>query len=233
MIRKIVSTSVFGTNERYIVGATRQYLLAKHFYPGWEFRLYTDNPDNFKDLDADVIHIKDGSNGTFWRFFPLFESESNLTIVRDADSRITSREAMAVYEWMASDKTFHVMKDHPQHPPISILAGMFGVKGRLDNECLKQMIPFLYGKSNYGSDQDYLHHHVWPRVKDSTITHQIYEGWFGLSRHFLANRYEWVGNGWYADDMPVYPPTTEEKDGYDAKALPESAKFSSYPVACK
>lgn len=233
MINKIVSTSVFGTDERYIVGAKRQVFLASHYYPNWEFRIYTDNPENFIDCPAKIIHIKDGTQGTFWRFFPLFESDSNVTIVRDADSRITAREAIAVYEWLASDKSFHVIKDHPQHPPISILAGMFGVKGMLDKECLYKMSEYLYSKNEYGPDQDYLHHHVWPKVKESCMTHEIYKGWFGLSRHFLKNRYEWVGNGWYEDDMPVYPPTTEEKNGYDPKSLPESAMFSSYPVPLK
>jgi hypothetical protein len=230
MIKKIISTSVFGSNHRYIVGAKRQVSLAKHYYPNWEFRLYTDNPNNFADVDANVIHIKDGTSGTFWRFFPLFEDDSTITIVRDADSRITAREAMAVYEWMASDKAFHIMKDHPQHPPISILAGMFGLKGRLDKECLEKMIPYLYSKNEYGTDQHYLHFHVFPKIRDHAMTHEIYHGWFGLSRHFLSNRYEWVGNGWYEDDRPVYPPTTEEKEGFDPMALPDSAKFSSYPA---
>ena len=96
---KIVAVSVYGERPRYIEGARRQYELAKHFYPDWEFRIYTDDAKKFESLkDAHVIEVKDNSHGVFWRFEPLFESEDNIVIVRDSDGRITEREARAVNE---------------------------------------------------------------------------------------------------------------------------------------
>lgn len=233
MINKIVSTSVFGSNPRYIVGAKRQALLAKHYYPGWEFRVYTDNPDNFAGLDVNVVHINDGTNGTLWRFFPLFESDANITIVRDADSRITAREAMAVYEWMSSDKRFHNIKDHETHDANPILSGMLGLKGKLGVEPVNAIFDYLYGEKKYGEDERYLKDHVYPFVRGSTIGHHWKHGWFGLSRKFLQNKYEFVGNGWYEDEKPIYAPTMDGFDGFDGRALPDSANFGSYPVKCK
>jgi hypothetical protein len=43
---------------------------------------------------------------------------------RDSDSRIIHREEEAVREWLASDKIFHIMRDHPYHCQ-NILAGKF------------------------------------------------------------------------------------------------------------
>lgn len=230
MINKIVSTSVFGTDERYIVGAKRQVFLASHYYPNWEFRIYTDNPENFIDCPAKIIHIKDGTQGTFWRFFPLFESDSNITIVRDADSRITAREVMAVYEWMMSDKAIHVIKDHETHNHKPILAGMVGVKGKLDQKCLQDMVPYLYGEKRYGKDEEYLENCVYPSIKEVIYEHHYSKGWFGLSRNFLKNKYEFVGQGYYLCEKPIYGSTVEEtRSGFDGRKLPDEFKFSSYP----
>jgi hypothetical protein len=44
---------------------------------------------------------------------------------RDSDSRIVSREMEAVREWLAGDRTFHVMRDHPYHCNYAILGGDF------------------------------------------------------------------------------------------------------------
>ncbi len=41
---------------------------------------------------------------------------------RDTDSRIIPREDDAVREWLASDKIFHIMRDHPYHC-VHVLAG--------------------------------------------------------------------------------------------------------------
>lgn len=47
---------------------------------------------------------------------------------RDTDSRIIPREEDAVREWLASDKIFHIMRDHPWQC-VHVLAGIIGFKG--------------------------------------------------------------------------------------------------------
>lgn len=223
-MKYIISMGIFGDNPRYLYGAKIQYQQAKVYYPGWEFRVYTDDASKIDLPGANVIEQKTG-DGTFWRFFPMFESGLNVTVCRDADSRMGPREAMAVYEWLASDKVFHSMRDHPQHRPIPILAGMCGMKGQLGPDILAQMIPRMMGESKYGADQDFLADCVWPAVKDSCFVHDLDTGWFGMSRKFLRNRYEFVGNGFDENNLPIYPPTAEERKGFDRFALPESARY--------
>ncbi len=43
---------------------------------------------------------------------------------RDADSPITTRESTAVMEWLESDYTFHLMRDHPWHCSHPMLGGL-------------------------------------------------------------------------------------------------------------
>lgn len=42
---------------------------------------------------------------------------------RDSDSAITSREEEAVGEWLASNKSFHIMRDHPAHCFFGFIMG--------------------------------------------------------------------------------------------------------------
>ena len=51
----------------------------------------------------------------------------DIYISRDLDSRINSREAAAVEEWLKSDRDFHFMRDHPLHG-TTILGGAWGTK---------------------------------------------------------------------------------------------------------
>lgn len=46
---------------------------------------------------------------------PLLDELVDTFMSRDADSVILSREQSAVAEWLASNSTFHIMRDHPDH----------------------------------------------------------------------------------------------------------------------
>ena len=48
--------------------------------------------------------------------------------VRDADSRVSPREAAAVAEWVRSGVAAHVMRDHPNHQFV-MNSGMWGAVG--------------------------------------------------------------------------------------------------------
>lgn len=228
-MNKIFSTSVFGTGRQYAVGARRQRELARVFYPQWEFRLYTDNARQFADLDANVIEVSDAGDGSFWRFLPLFESDQHIVIVRDADSRVTEREAKAVHEWLGAPHRFHVMRDHENHfaDGNAIIASMFGVKGRLPQGIANEMAAYMKQPFVYGRDEEFLDRWVYPLIKDDCLFHCQGEGWFGESRLHLKNPYEFVGNGWDEEDLPLYPP--DNGDRRDSRRERVKHRFSGYP----
>jgi hypothetical protein len=90
------------------------------------------------------------------------------------------RERVAVDEWLASDKPFHVMRDHYGHPDL-MLAGMWGgVTGLLPP--LSEMV----GKFSYNlatesrvADQKFLRELVWPIIKPGCLIHDSHFKVFG------------------------------------------------------
>lgn len=224
---KIISTCCWGNKLQYIQGVIEQYQLAKFFFPEFEFRVYTDNKSQFEHLEANVIHVeKSNVHGSFWRFAPLFESENNITIVRDSDSRFTIREVMAINEWLQSDKKFHNIKDHPRHYDFPIMAGMFGYKGKLHPSLLHLM--YQIGLNHqYGVDQYWLRF-VYEMIKQEELLHHMNVGWFSETRKRLKNKYSFVGNGYDENNVPIYAPdeTKENKEEYkfDKGVLEENEK---------
>lgn len=223
---KIVSTSAYGNDDRYITGAIRQFELTQQFYPGWEYRLYTDDKAKFESIAdrANIIEVKQG-HGVFWRFLPMFEDENNTVIVRDSDGRITLREQMAVNEWIESKFKFHTFRDHEAHYEFPVIACAFGYKGKLPNKILSIMNEYMLNTNYYTNDQVFLRDVVFPFVKDSTLIHSMNEGWFGETRKKLENPYSFCGNGFYANDMPIYPSTLAEIKNFDSNKLDSKYKF--------
>lgn len=221
----IISVSAYGNNPRYIVGMHRQYELAKKFYPGWEFRAYVDNASNYNMPDANIIEVKDGSHGVFWRFEPMFEDDNNLVIVRDADGRITQREFMAVKEWVDSNKKFHVYRDHEAHFEFPVIACAFGYKGKLPDYLRNIMHEFATKTNYYTNDQVYLRDYLWKYVQNDVMIHTMNEGWFGDTRKKLVNPYTFCGNGYDEFDMPLYPSTMLEMQGFNQKHIDKRFRF--------
>ena len=67
-------------------------------------------------------------DGMFWRFLPASDPSVDIMISRDTDSRLNSRESVAVTQWLEMGNRFHIMRDHPHHG-TQILGGMWGVRG--------------------------------------------------------------------------------------------------------
>jgi hypothetical protein len=198
MSKKVISFCLWGADPKYCVGAIRNAQLAKKVYPGWEVWVYcgTSVPkeiiDELVENNAKII-LKDENEGewtgTFWRFEAISESEVDIVISRDTDSRLTPREKDAVEEWLSTDKLFHVMRDHPAHS-TEILAGMWGAKKPI----LSDMIYLIksYTKGNFKQDdQKFLKQVVWPRVAYTTCTHD--EFFAKIPFPNIRNNVEFVG----------------------------------------
>ena len=227
-MKKIISISVWGDNPRYIKGALRQYELAQLYYPEWQFRIYTDNKNKFigQMPKANIIEFKDGSYGMYWRFETLFEHPDNIVLVRDSDSRITYRESLAVKEWLHSSKTFHTFRDHDAHFEFPIIGCAFGYKGQFDGNVFDKMLEYRSKLNYYVGDQIFLRDVIYPLVKDNMLVHSMHEGWFGETRKKLVNPYDFCGNGYDENDMPLYAPTLAENNGFDPKKSSLDIKFN-------
>ncbi|XP_064094674.1 uncharacterized protein LOC135206989 [Macrobrachium nipponense] len=142
--QRVISLSLYGENPGYWNGLPEILSQARLLYPEWKVWLYTNPRSRMKVLcpllqKHDHLRICDVTNlpqplsniskvnPMFWRIAPLGDPKVGSLLVRDSDSKLTEREQKAVQEWLESGKTFHVMRDHPQHT-TPILGGMWGAR---------------------------------------------------------------------------------------------------------
>jgi len=195
---KLLSFAVWGDNPKYLLGATRNAILAKDIYPGWKCRFYVAQEVPFpwiynlkKIRNTEVVQVPKLGDWTFSfnRFLPMSEPDVEVMISRDTDSRISIREKTAVEQWLAGDKGFHIMKDHPWHYTYPILAGMFGCKSGVIHDIKDQIESFE--KTNwYHSDQEFLKSVIYPRVRENVLVH---DDWNAEPFPTQRKEYEFVG----------------------------------------
>jgi hypothetical protein len=138
---RVISFSLYGSHRIYGEGALRNLELAPVFYPGWICRFYLDDsvPLQYQEeltaRGAEIVRVTKKSlgpmYGRYWRMWVAADAAVDRYIVRDVDSRLNARERAGVDEWIASGKTFHIMRDSACHRTRA-LAGMWGgVGGKL------------------------------------------------------------------------------------------------------
>jgi hypothetical protein len=214
----VISFSLWGSEPIYWVGAMRNIELASQFFPGWVCRFYVgadtpvENSRRLASAGAEIIplHGQEPFAGMFWRFLAASDPNVDILLSRDCDSRIGSREAAAVAEWLSSDKDFHIMRDHPNHN-VPILGGMWGCRNHLISD-MDQIICRWMSFGYKGCDQDFLRAAVYPRVMENSIEHSEFGHSFGgKTKQFPTARrdYEFVGEVFDESDV-------RNKDGWRA-----------------
>ena len=173
---RLITMSLWGSDPVYTRGALENARLAPLIYPGWVLRVYCDRStavaEELRRLGCEVrpMTSRGAYHGAFWRFLPAGDPKLDAMIVRDTDSRLNSREAAAVDEWLKSGKGAHVMRDHPHHLNWPILAGMWGVRGGIVPD-MPERIRQWHKWEQKLDDQYFLAHRVWPNVKDNCLQH--------------------------------------------------------------
>jgi len=194
----VISFCLYGNEPMYTIGLLKNTELAKEVYPDWNVWVYYADVSNdiIDQCDATMINMK-GSElpGMFWRFLPDVER----FIVRDTDSRLSMRERVAVDEWIASDKSLHIMRDHPHHKQ-TIMGGMWGIRAgdynieaRVCDWCKRDK---CWGHMHYSNaDQRFLRQVVYPDFLGDTIAHESINSGFPNSVPFPTKMedYRFVG----------------------------------------
>lgn len=124
---------------------------------------------------------------------PLLDDLVDMFMSRDSDSQLLPREQTAVDEWLTSNQTYHIMRDHPYHCVPMLggnnnikklimrklksfskrMAGMWGVKLHEDRANIVGAVAnILQGIHNmtYGFDQTLLEREIWPLAQKSMVT---------------------------------------------------------------
>lgn len=177
--RNIIAFSLWGRQARYTENALANARLWPHFYPEWRLRFYCEGDSvdaevirQLRDLGCEVIVMSRQKllyEALFWRMLVIAQPGVDRFLVRDADSLFSVRERVAVDEWLASERYFHVMRDHYMQTDL-IQAGLWGgVGGVLPplNDLLRTFK--LRHAPTRMIDQAFLGTVVWPTVRQSVL----------------------------------------------------------------
>lgn len=214
---KVISFSLYGNKQKYLSGMLRNIELAQEIYPDWDVWIYY-----HENVPLETIReIKSYSNTKLIRFHPLAgvkwsgalerlrpcsEQDVEVMISRDADSRLSYRELAAVEEWLASEKDFHIIRDHPQHNKL-ILCGMLGAR----NKILTNMNDIIskhattFGKK-YGSDEVFLEKIIYPLIKNNLFVHDEFNNYedFCYTIPYERSGLEFIGQSLGPNGKVVY-----------------------------
>lgn len=177
-MKKVISFSLWGDIQKYTVGAIKNAELAQTIYPGWEcyFFIGQSVPESIQNHLLEFPNITlfyknqpENWTGMFWRFETCYDSGIDVSIFRDTDSRISMREKYAVDQWLESDKTFHIMRDHPHHG-FPILGGMWGHK-KNDKYDMRKLLNSFDKTNRYGTDYEFFGNVLYPMIGDDKIVH--------------------------------------------------------------
>lgn len=230
---KIISFSLWGQNKLYLCGALANVKLAQTLFPGWTCRFHCDPnvPQKiFKDLEdlgaeIELMGLSVQYSGLFWRYEPINDHSIDRVIIRDADSRLTPRDAWCVSKWEESGLPVHIIRDEEGHN-IEMLGATWG--------CIPKEIPnfqelldefwdeFMQGEHSsgwfnkergkyFGTDQAFLCRRLWPLIKDKHLAHD--------------DRFHFTGR-----EQKIEPKLDRSKESYCGMVCEIEPEYQSYEL---
>jgi Flp pilus assembly protein TadD len=175
----VIAFSLFGAVPCYLEGAIANVALAKDHYPGWTCRFHCDGtvPAEIRERlvadGAEVVMVPDAwrtLHGAVWRYFVADDRTVRRFISRDCDNRINGQERWAVERWLASDRSFHLMRDHPYHADL-ILANMWGGFAGVMPPLETLLRAFPLRRTDRWSDQVFAAAAIWPQMFGDVLIH--------------------------------------------------------------
>ena len=108
----------------------------------------------------------------------VFDSleDEDYFISRDADSRITPRDIWCISEFIKSNRTLHIIRDHYYHK-MRIMAGTYTIKKGPQLSCVTDAIlrwkatKTINSANDYGTDEEFLESIIYPILKSDALIH--------------------------------------------------------------
>lgn len=175
-----VSFSLYGTDALYVRGIASACKSYRDIFPGWTPIIFVGDSvpqdavsvlqNDFNAVIMPMHGLPEDSSAMFWRYLAVDEVADGVVLFRDADSRASRRERGAVDEWLASGRSFHIMRDHPNHTH-PMMGGTWGV--RVDGAPHMGRLISDYGPDReFSGDQRWLASMTYPIAAASCIVHQ-------------------------------------------------------------
>ena len=229
-MKKVFSFSLFGREEiglleKYWRGLYRNIELIHTHFPEWYIYVWVgDNvPEDIILKLSEEKNVKllptnqSGLVNMTYRFFSIDEPDVEVMCVRDADSRITERDRACVEDFLASDKLFHIIRDHPNHHH-PVMGGMWGIKKGLLQAPLQDLFHHwkeTHATCHFWNDMDFLKEVFYPHSLFYALIHDELQSLEPHSmhtpfrvpldeqkQHFIGQVYEFNKDG---TEYPKYP----------------------------
>jgi hypothetical protein len=209
--KKVITYSLWGDKSIYNIGAIENALQAKRFYPDFECWFYVhietvpiETISALNEFENTKIIYKTGDLSTckpaMWRFSAIDDTEVEIMMPRDTDSRFLLREKIAVTEWIQSGKPFLIMRDHYWHMR-EIMAGMFATRKIPSIPSWTNWIEKYIPSEEKEYDQSFLKEYIYPLVKDEALIYACLNKLEEHAQNFTIphdTRYEFIGE--YIDE---------------------------------
>ena len=197
--------SLYGKDPRHTWGVLRNAQLLPVYMPDWTLRVYVAaDPapselavpprilNKLRRLGAEIAHVSTGNTilPKNWRNLAASDKHVDYFLVRDADTRLSEREAAAVRDWLSvaekngsQSAAIHCIRDHPKHAEQAIVDGLWGGRPRALHQLLIQKITHMMDsvtsntsssfakKSANGSLRTFLNQMLWTAVNKFSYCH--------------------------------------------------------------
>lgn len=175
-----VSFSLYGTDVLYVRGIVSACESYSDLFPGWTPIVFVGDSvphdvvsvlqNDFNAVIVPMDSLPEDPSAMFWRYLAVDAVTYGAILFRDADSRASRRERAAVDEWLASDRSFHIMRDHPNHTH-PMMGGTWGI--RVDGAPrLGQLVADYGPDGEFSGDQRWLASEMYPVAAASCLVHQ-------------------------------------------------------------
>lgn len=213
-MKNLIAYSLYGQGARYTVGAIKNAIIVSQNFPEYDLRFYVGEsvPDwctsalkLFKNVQVVEMFGPEDARSMFWRFYALADLEYDYVLVRDCDARLNQREIDMHQEFVESDKSFHIIKDHPTGHNYIISGGMFAAKKTAVHD-IHKLVDAWEPKNHYCNDMVFLRELVYPRIADDCLIHDEYYATPGSIKSRIAKTHtlDMVGAAVDHEDRFVY-----------------------------
>jgi hypothetical protein len=187
---KVFSFCIYGSERNYYNGLLENIQIIREYFPDFEIYVYKGICDPSWTFEGvTVIETgKEGGINMYYRFLPVTFAE--IGFWRDADSRIYERDRWCIQEFLKSDKSFHITRDHYWHK-AKIMGCSFGWKKTIKYS-------FDIDTFTYGDDELYIAKHIYPQVVKDSLVHTNNHAFVGEHVELITiphkDKYDFIGN---------------------------------------
>lgn len=187
--KKVVfSFAIYGSQRKYCQGLVENLEMIRDVYPSWYtyIHVYNDVPLHYIETylsfpNVRLIYPQCSNHPNMVDRFMVLDNDPtvDVMIVRDADSRIHTRDQYCIKHFLADENVAcHTIRDHfLHHSPI--MGGLWGLKrGHLDvplhmlyQQFLASLSPSERQTNGYGHDMRFLSMRVYPLVVSSLVVY--------------------------------------------------------------